>query len=102
VAAFSAMAAGTMKSSEAAKTFGMSSVTAMSNIAVSVISTTVATQGLTDGFGALAAAVWSALWPILAIGAAVAAVAGIWYVIAKSSEKAKDAIDINKQLEKST
>ena len=101
VAAFSAMAAGTMKSSEAAKTFGISSVTAMSNIAVSVVSTTVATQGLTAGFGALAAAVWSALWPILAIGAAVGGIAAIWYGFANSAEKAEEAVNLNKQLEKS-
>lgn len=101
VAAFSAMAAGTMKSSEAAKTFGISSVTAMSNIAVSVISTTIATQGLTTSFGALAAAIWSALWPILAIAAAVGGIAAIWYGFANSAEKAEEAINLNKQLEKS-
>lgn len=102
VASISAMAAGTMKSSEAAKTFGVSSVAAMGNIAASIVSTTIATQGLSAGFKALAVSVWSALWPILAVMAAVGAIAGIWYAIAKSSEKAKEAIDINRQLEQST
>lgn len=102
VASLSMMAAGTMKSSEAAKTFGTTSVTAIGNIATSLTVATVSTQGLSAGFKALGAAVWSALWPVLAVAAAIAAVAAIWYVIAKNNERAKDAVDVNKQLQAST
>lgn len=102
IASISAVAAGTMETSEAVEVFGKTSVASIGNIAMSIVSTTVATQGLSAGFGALATAVWSALWPLLAIAAAVGGLAAIIYTITKNNEMSAKAIDVAAQLEQAT
>ena len=94
VSSLSAMAAGTMKSSEAASMFGKTSVMAIGNLTLSIASAQIAAEGLT-------AALWSTVWPLLAIAAAVGGIALLWHAIAKSNEKTQEALDLNIQLEKS-